>query len=122
MPEGAVYVGRPTKYGNPFSVHFDSERGWVVESRNFDGTHQFSFAKHTEDEARNSAVRLYREWLLNDGSQPGAIRDDGGAFVLQMAKEELKGKDLACWCPLCTKSGLPVSCHADVLLELVNET
>ena len=29
--------------------------------------------------------------------------------------DELKGKDLACWCPLSQP------CHADVLLELVND-
>ena len=28
---------------------------------------------------------------------------------------ELKGKTLACWCPLCQE------CHSDVLLELANK-
>lgn len=35
--------------------------------------------------------------------------------LMDMAKRELRGKNLACWC----KPGEP--CHADVLLELVNE-
>lgn len=30
-------------------------------------------------------------------------------------KSELKGKDLACWCPL------DQPCHADVLLEIANQ-
>jgi hypothetical protein len=30
-------------------------------------------------------------------------------------KQELRGKNLACWCP----EGSP--CHADVLLEIANE-
>lgn len=32
MPEGAVYVGRPSRWGNPFSVH----RGNVIGPRWFD--------------------------------------------------------------------------------------
>jgi len=34
--------------------------------------------------------------------------------------DELRGKDLACWCPLTNKDGSPHPCHADVLLEIVN--
>jgi len=30
MPEGAVYVGRPSKWGNPFTLH-DGTREQVVE-------------------------------------------------------------------------------------------
>ena len=35
---------------------------------------------------------------------------------------ELRGKNLACWCPLIDKDGNRVPCHADVLLELANAT
>jgi len=35
--------------------------------------------------------------------------------------DELKGKDLACWCPLKDKNGNPVACHADVILRLLND-
>ena len=34
--------------------------------------------------------------------------------------QELRGKNLACWCPLVDKDGNPVPCHADVLLEIAN--
>ncbi len=37
------------------------------------------------------------------------------AEKLAKTKAELRGKDLACWCPL------DRPCHADVLLELANE-
>lgn len=50
---------------------------------------------------REEAIRLYREFF----------RDGGLAMT---AKEELKGKNLACWCPL------DQPCHADVLLEIAN--
>ena len=33
---------------------------------------------------------------------------------------ELRGKDLARWCPLEDEHGNRVPCHADVLLELAN--
>ncbi len=42
------------------------------------------------------------DWLLRIGGHP-----------LEMV-QELRGKDLACWCPL------ECECHADVLLELAN--
>ncbi|MEM1207737.1 MAG: DUF4326 domain-containing protein [Planctomycetota bacterium] len=48
------------------------------------------------------AVRLYREYLAR---QPKLV---------ERIKRELKGKDLACWCPL------DQPCHADVLLEVAN--
>lgn len=79
MPEGAVYVGRPTKYGNVYQIML--------------GT------------TRESAVRLYRRHLdLSLGGMP----------TLQEIQAELRGKNLACWCPL------DQPCHADVLLELAN--
>lgn len=55
-----------------------------------------------EQYGRAEAVRLYREWLT---AQPGLIL---------LARRELAGRDLACWC----KPDQP--CHADVLLALAN--
>jgi len=54
------------------------------------------------DYGRVGAVRLYREWIT---SQPDLIAT---------AVAQLRGRDLACWCP----PGQP--CHADVLLEIAN--
>jgi len=79
MPENAVYVGRPTKFGNPF---------------------------YAPPYSRAEAVRLYRRALLSGNPV-------GGKII-----QELRGKDLACWCPLVDKNGNPVPCHADVLLEI----
>jgi len=31
VPEGAVYIGRPTKWGNPFEIGKDGTREQVVE-------------------------------------------------------------------------------------------
>ena len=75
-PADAVYVGRPSKFGNPFVV-----------------------GKHGN---REQVVTKYKNWLL---SKPE---------LCELAKSELKGKDLVCFCA-------PLPCHGDVLLELANK-
>ena len=56
--------------------------------------------------SRADAVRLYRQMV------------ETGAFRRQFL-HELRGKNLACTCPL-PKPGEPDHCHAAVLLELSN--
>ena len=60
---------------------------------------------HSLDLGRDEAVRRYREDLL--GGRLAITVDD--------AKRELRGRDLACYCPL------DEPCHADVLLAVANE-
>ena len=97
MPAGAVYVGRPSFWGNPFSIANAIETG---------------FAKD-DTSARVLCVEAHAHWLRggNDWNWAGsdAARDARLANL-----SELRGKDLACWCPL------DQPCHADVLLELAN--
>lgn len=69
MPEGAVYVGRGTKWGNPFRVGADFP----------------TFAK--QKIVAQDAVELYVSHLY-------VRRPD----LIKAAKTELRGKDLACWC------------------------
>jgi len=75
MPPGAVYVGRPSRWGNPIPIeptgHFD-ERGRA-------------------------------EYVATITVQQRAE-----------IRRALRGRDLACWCPL------DQPCHADVLLEIAN--
>lgn len=94
MPEGAVYVGRPTIFGNP----------WVVGHAGVTAT---------------AAVDLYREWILSGTPErgprgytiPRKVAERGRRILTELP--ELRGHDLACWCP-------PGPCHADVLLGLAN--
>ena len=79
MPEGAVYVGRPTKWGNPYPVECFSSMEQILG--------------------------LYRRFLLETPI---------GIELAREARADLRGKDLACWCPL------DQPCHADVLLEIAN--
>lgn len=70
MPANTIYVGRPTRWGNPFTGP--------------------------------DAVTQFRAWL------------DGQPELVERARRELGGHNLACWCAL----GQP--CHADVYLEVAN--
>lgn len=85
MPANAVYVGRPTRYGNPFAI--------------------------TEDRDAGDVRIAFRTWLLVEGCH--ANMPDKKQAILD-SLDELRGKDLACWCRL------DQPCHADVLLELAN--
>jgi hypothetical protein len=90
-PEDAVYVGQPSKWGNPFK--------W---EENIDFT-------ANEAQAKAQAAGTFRQWL-NGGVKIWPIER---RWILEHLPE-LRGKDLACWC------ALDQPCHADVLLELAN--
>jgi hypothetical protein len=77
MPPNTVYVGRPSKWGNPF--------------------------KQGPDGNIDTVLFRYKQWL------EGELEDRPHLL------DELKGKDLACWCPL------DKPCHADVILKFLKE-
>lgn len=113
MPDNTVYVGRPTLFGNPWRV--DSKgQPWVSHALS-DRRGDCKLPKMRM--TRFGMQARYRAWL--DGSLE---RWDYVAMIpcqvwRQMvlnSLHELRGKNLACWCPL------DQACHADVLLELAN--
>lgn len=95
MPENTVYVGRPTKWGNPWSVDGYWEAGY----------------SGNEVVAASVCVEQYRSWLTQTRSSWSGVPDSGRKIP---SVAELRGKNLACWCPL------DQPCHADVLLEIAN--
>jgi hypothetical protein len=106
MPDGAILVARPTKWGNPFRVGEPIERDselWSYMNFLFKlrGTNMDGFASVTPLMVED-VVDCYQRWLA----------DNPPLFL--SVQPELAGHDLACWC----KPGTP--CHADVLLELAN--
>lgn len=106
MPAGAVYVGRPTMWGNPFAIdgitlddsitlYRDMAQGmWSPGLGNKRGW---------SDDLFNTVHETQLAWSKRIGDHP-----------LHMIRATLAGHDLACWCPL------DQACHADVLLELAN--
>jgi hypothetical protein len=74
IPEGAVKVTRPGRWGNPYKVN---------------------------DHGLERSLTLYREHLT---AHPELV---------ERARRDLAGRDLACWCPL------DQPCHADILLEAI---
>lgn len=108
LPPNTVYVGRPTKWGNPFFIGSNLPDVFVHDGVTV--LWSIPRADCALIEARREAVRRFREWFIAWTSIPGF---DG-------SREELRGKDLACWCPLEDEHGNPVPCHADVLLEWAN--
>lgn len=98
MPDGAVYVGRPTKWGNPWTVHVHTLRCAPL--------HALCPVSVADDRA--DATRKYRHALLYPLQGQPRVPD------LDDIRYELRGKDLACWC------SLDHPCHADVLLEIAN--
>jgi hypothetical protein len=104
MPEGAVYVGRGSKWGNPFVVHSDR----MQNGQRFPMDAQL-------------AVAAFRSMLAKEGAWiPVALPWPKGkipsmdATTIDDVRRELRGKDLACWCRL------DQACHATVLLEIAN--
>lgn len=91
MPPNTIYVGRPTKWGNPFVI---GEK--FARTKTTPGGGEISGV--VED--NEHAVRLYQRFISLE--------------LCVTAKIELRGKNLACWC------SLGKACHADILLEKAN--
>lgn len=96
----AVNVARPSKWGNPFSVHPHHAPG-----RPWNGVAGGTYSMPTAADA----VAAFRDMFDVTDAGPDSL-----IYMLRQHIHELRGKNLACWC----KPGEP--CHADVLLELAN--
>jgi hypothetical protein len=93
MPENTVSVARPGFWGNPFKVG---------EMRFFVNDHDPTDKIVIQPASVRECVEAYR-WLISTPQR------------LEVTRDKLAGKNLACWCPL------DQPCHADVLLELANK-
>ncbi|WP_109808392.1 DUF4326 domain-containing protein [Sphingosinithalassobacter portus] len=99
-PPGAVYVGRPTLWSNPFSG-----RARIGHKR---------------------SVILYRAWVTGSLDPSTLLRigvfSEAEVFALRRWRDrliaalpQLRGRNLQCWCPLTSDW-----CHAETLLRLAN--
>uniref|UniRef100_UPI00036FA863 DUF4326 domain-containing protein n=1 Tax=Wenjunlia vitaminophila TaxID=76728 RepID=UPI00036FA863 len=98
-----VYVGRGSRWGNPFPVVRHADGTYGVPATQGQGTQWRTC--DTATEARAEAVRLYRTWVAD---RP---------WVANSARRDLAGRDLMCWCPA-PEPGWPDHCHGAVLLRL----
>lgn len=92
MPAGVIYVGRGSRFGNPYTVTAE-KTGWTVIGP--DGRRHGTWDHR--DDAHRQAIILYATEVLPN-----------------LSITELAGHDLSCWCP----AHLP--CHADVLIAAAN--
>lgn len=114
MPEGVLYVGRPSKWGNPY---WDIKRyGLELCLEMFENTAQGIWNPTVIP--RGPHYESWLRWLYNYHVEWTA-RISG--HPLEVIRRELRGKDLACWCPPVDKDNRPVRCHADILLRLANQ-
>lgn len=120
MPEGAVYIGRPTKWGNPIRItpETSTRPGCPTMYRVHGSPLDMSGGPSYADLgiARHFAAWYFECDLLNDRYPEYPSLDE--------IRAELAGRDLACWCPpRCVNpngSLGQISCHGDVLLDLAN--
>jgi hypothetical protein len=132
LPDGAVSVARPTRWGNfyvvrraliagaergrweergPWTVAYLSRRMSRAGNRLASIEHQFGGFGEDRDAAIRFAVDLFERALVASWEMV-----DGDIYRRHYLGP-LIGRDLACWCP--TGSGVP--CHADVLLRYAND-
>lgn len=104
-PEGAIVVARPSKWGNPYKIVVEGRLYVVRTADSIIGS--FDYLDGHGTGARHWAVQGYRLHLQRTPELTDALH-------------ELRGHDLACWCPLEDAGGRRLPCHADVLLELAN--
>ncbi len=99
MPENTVYVGRGSAFGNPFRMSECRDAGY----------------KGTDAEIAERCKESFRAWLgpYWRNNWDGRVSEVARNSMLKNI-DRLRGKNLACWCPL------NQPCHADVLLELAN--
>lgn len=133
LPENTVYVGRPSKWGNPFRLNTTHglarepgiehpDQPWEYEGRISAAGNRHDFhhpdgritVVHVRYMTPSEVVECYRAYIIGDGRWPV----DWCRKPTDLT--ELRGKNLACWCPLEDEQGNRVPCHADVLLELAN--
>jgi hypothetical protein len=109
LPEGAICVTRPGKWGNPFAAGEAISRDsplWPYAISVIPGGARGMFGAALSSVTllrAEDVVRAHFYWFVD---QP--------ALMLSVAAE-LGGHDLACWC----KPGAP--CHGDFLLGMAND-
>lgn len=118
MPEGAVYVGRGSRWGNPFRV--GEPCGVFKKGQGMGGRAETLIPELSLEQViefyRNAVSGMLGPEMYPQGHEwrDAFLQKSHNWWPSDAAKGLLRGKDLACWCPL------DQPCHADVLLEIAN--
>lgn len=94
--------------GKPVRVQLGRTKGWRMPANTVKVDRSTSWGNpypHFGKFDRGHVVELFRAYLA---------RPEQAALVAR-ARQQLRGKNLACWCPL------DAPCHADVLLDVANQ-
>lgn len=109
MPADTVKVDRTTRWGNPYDVR---EYGSELALHLFESTACGCWSKvaihGVDEETLVQAHAAHCAWLRRLGGNP-----------VERAQTELRGRNLACWCPL-PALGEDDECHAAILLRIAN--
>lgn len=110
MPDNTVYVGRPTKWGNPFKL-VDGTIFYFCVNRTI--LNPWIIYDHVKDDyTLEDLLYFYDLWIRGLLTKDIGLPDPPVEILTKML---LQNKDLACWCPL------DQPCHVDVLIKLFNE-
>lgn len=103
MPENTKYVGRPTKWGNPFRLNKDG----FIEYYSAKLSDWWMWSATPGFETADAIV-LYEKWIKGELKKYKVL-------PIPPELDELQGKNLACFCPLDS------ACHVDVLLKQLSK-
>lgn len=109
MPEDTIYVGRGSKFGNPLKLVGENE---IYINASHRREILSPWVWHDFGDIFDVLI-LYKDFL--NGCQ--FFNKDlqyWSDYFSKIDLTELKGKNLACWCPI------DKPCHADILLDYVN--
>lgn len=122
MPENTVYVGRGSRFGNPFRIGRPDPLS-VVHKTLMDAATCCQYYRQGIEAAAQLGTEhsiyhpnqdaLWWAWQMV-GDDEGLVIGADLAVMIETEIYTLKGKNLACWCPL------DQPCHADILLEKAN--
>jgi hypothetical protein len=103
-PENTIVVARPSRWGNPFMVaEWGLERSLALFANTARGIWSPDPLAGEPDGAFVTAYAQHTAWTKRIGGHP-----------IEMARAELKGNNLACWC------AINKPCHRNVLLAIAN--
>lgn len=112
MPANTIYVGRGTVFGNPFKV--GQQYMAAVHPHEVRAVRQGCMTRFYVDDRPGIPLAKFQQ-PLTIGDVLSLFR---GHAIEQIGtrriRDELRGKNLACWC------ALDQPCHADVLLDIAN--